>query len=270
MGMFDTFLDKVGLWLSRRVSAVATTYEPYAASRIDLVARVIQPGDVLLVEGGRSKISSAIKYLTQSTWSHAALYVGAMPQFGEEGKPIPSLIEAELGEGVIASPLEKYASFNTRICRPIGLTPEDRAALIAYATARIGDQYDTRNVIDLVRFLLPNPPVPARFRRRMISLGSGEPTRVICSTLIARAFQLVRYPILPRIEQRTEIDEMGHTRHREVLHIRHSSLYTPRDFDVSPYFRVIKPTVELGFDYKSVEWGGVVVTPAPEKAGRFP
>lgn len=253
--MLDTVLDKVGLWLSRRVSAVGTQYEPYAASRIDLVQRVIQPGDVLLVEGGRSKTSAAIKYLTQSTWSHAALYVGAIPGPRSEGQPELCLIEAELGEGVIASPLEKYARFNTRICRPIGLTPEDRAAVITFAIARIGDHYDTRHILDLMRYLLPHPPVPARFRRQMISLGSGEPTRAICSTLIAKAFQHVRYPILPRIEQRDDIDASGMKRRREILHIRHSSLFTPRDFDISPYFRVIKPTIELGFDYKAVEWG---------------
>ena len=30
--------------------------------------------------------------------------------------------------------------------------------------------------------------------------GSGQPTRTICSTLIAEAFDRVLYPILPRVE----------------------------------------------------------------------
>ena len=68
----------------------------------------IRPADVLLVEGARSKINSAIRYLTQSTWSHAALYVGLGANLGErDGEPLV-LIEAELGKGVIASPLSKY------------------------------------------------------------------------------------------------------------------------------------------------------------------
>lgn len=255
MGIVNTLLDRFGHWLARRVTDVATTYEPYAASRPDFVARVIQPGDVLLVEGGRSKIASAIKYLTQSTWSHAALFVGDAHGGRDAEGRVLNLVEAELGFGIIASPLEKYASYNTRICRPVGLTPEDRDRVIAYALDRIGGQYDLRNVIDLMRFLLPNPPIPQRFRRRLLSLGSGEPTRAICSTLIAAAFNEVRYPILPRIEQSSEIDEMGRARKREVLHIRHSSLFTPRDFDVSPFFRVVKPTIELGFDYKTLQWG---------------
>jgi hypothetical protein len=250
----DSLLDRLGNFVARRITATATAYEPYAASRPDYVSRFLEPGDVLLVEGGRSKVAAAIKYLTQSTWSHAALYIGPMPDcLDAEGRPA-TLIEAELGEGVIASPLSKYASFNTRICRPVGLTPEDRVRLIAFAKARIGDRYDLKNVIDLMRYFLPNPPVPQRFRRRMIALGSGEPTRAICSTLIARAFQEIGYPILPRLEQKSEVDGMGRLRNREIYHIRDSSLFTPRDFDVSPFFRVVKPTIELGFDYKSIEW----------------
>ena len=67
--------------------------------------------------------------------------------------------------------------------------------------SHLGTQYDMRNVVDLARYLLPTPPVPTHWRRRMIALGSGEPTRAICSTLIAAAFQHVRYPILPRVER---------------------------------------------------------------------
>lgn len=250
----DNVLDRLGNFVARRITATATAYEPYAASRPDFVSRFLEPGDVLLVEGGRSKVAAAIKYLTQSTWSHAALYVGPMPENLDASGAPATLIEAELGEGVIAAPLSKYASFNTRICRPVGLTMEDRAKLVAFAKSRIGDRYDLKNVIDLMRYFLPNPPVPQRFRRRMIALGSGEPTRAICSTLIARAFQEIGYPILPRLEQKSEVDGMGRLRNREIYHIRDSSLFTPRDFDVSPFFRVVKPTIELGFDYKSIEW----------------
>ena len=119
----------------------------------------------------------------------------------------------------------------------------------------IGIEYDTRNILDMARYLLPTPPIPVRWRRQMLSLGSGEPTRAICSTLIAKAFQEVKYPILPRIER-----VKGHRRatsyysRREILHIRHHSLFAPRDFDLSPYFTIVKPTIEYGFDYKNIEW----------------
>src|SRR5215207_11548476 len=131
-------LDWFGDALARYVSKPTSGYEPYAAARPELVAMVIRPGDVLLVEGARSKINSAIRYLTQSTWSHAALYVGLGANLGErDGEPLV-LVEAELGKGVIASPLSKFNTYNTRICRPIGLTAEDRKAVVHYVVERIG------------------------------------------------------------------------------------------------------------------------------------
>jgi hypothetical protein len=91
----------------------------------------------------------------------------------------------------------------------------------------------------------------------MIALGSGQPSRAICSTLIAQAFQFVKYPILPRIERLGGSDadgSLGAYTRREIMHIRHHSLYAPRDFDLSPFFKIVKPSIEYGFDYKRLEW----------------
>src|SRR6516162_8844122 len=46
----------------------------------------LRPGDVLLVEG-KGRISGGIKYLTQSTWSHSALYVGPIAGATTGGEP---------------------------------------------------------------------------------------------------------------------------------------------------------------------------------------
>lgn len=88
----------------------------------------------------------------------------------------------------------------------------------------------------------------------MLSLGSGDPTRAICSTLIAQAFQSVRYPILPLIDSVPSKDPMCLGCVDEILRVRHHSLFVPRDFDVSPYFDVIKPTLVAGFDHRSLAW----------------
>src|SRR6202030_472284 len=92
----------------------------------------------------------------------------------------------------------KYFRFHTRICRPVGLTAEDCATVCAYAIARVGFGYDVKNITDLMRYLFPLP-VPQRWRRRLIAIGSGDPSRLICSALIADAFRAVQYPILPKI-----------------------------------------------------------------------
>ena len=249
MGMV---LDRIGNWLGRTLSRPVHVHDTTrAASALDL-RRCLEPGDVLLVEG-HSRISTAIKYLTQSTWSHAALYVGDLTEVAD-ASPECCFIEADIVEGVRAVPLTEFTGLHTRICRPVGLTDEDRRRVLAYAIERIGHRYDLRNVIDLARYLFPTPPVPERFRRRMLALGSGDPTRAICSTLIAKAFQSVKYPILPEVRYRDRDDPSCPGCVEEVLHIRHHSLFAPRDFDVSPYFRVVKPTLESGFDYRKLRW----------------
>ena len=110
-----------------------------------------------------------------------------------------------------------------------------------------------KNILDLLRYLFPMP-VPQRWRRRLMALGSGHPTRIICSALIAQAFDSVRYPILPKI---TRVE--SEAARQEILEIRHSSLYAPRDFDISPYFEVVKPTLQNGFDYRKMQWADQIV-----------
>ncbi len=247
-------MNRIGQLLSGFLEKPLSQPPPFESLEPALLQASLRPGDVLLVEGN-SRISLAIKYLTQSTWSHAALYVGDALVGKRPGSPAGALIEADLRRGVIVVPLAKYAIFNTRICRPVGLADEDRQKLVDYMIDSLGKQYDLRNVFDLMRYLLPPPPVPVRWRRRMLALGSGDPTRAICSTLIAQAFQSVRYPILPSVSNVFSRDEHAdQLMIRELLHIRHHSLYTPRDFDVSPYFQIIKPSVERGFDYRALSW----------------
>ncbi len=246
-------LDGIGQFLARYLEKPVQGYEPFTPSDYSALQDTLQPGDVLLVEGN-NHVSGIIKYLTQSTWSHAALYVGRIgDRETEDGEPLV-LVEANLGEGVVGAPLSKYAHYHTRICRPTGLTPEDRERVCAYATERIGFDYDVKNILDLMRFLMPLP-IPQRWRRKMMSMGSGHPTRIICSALIAQAFDSVRYPILPKIS-RVESESAR----EELLEIRHSSLYAPRDFDISPYFEVVKPTLLNGFDYKKMQWADQAIS----------
>jgi hypothetical protein len=224
-----------------------------ATSPPALLKAALRPGDVLLVDGN-TRISVAIKYLTQSTWSHAAFCIGDALGTPKPGEDARTLIEADLREGVRAVPVSAYAGMHTRICRPVGLSQEDLRKVIDFAVSHMGGQYDLKNVIDLARYLLPTPPVPVRWRRRMIAFGSSDPTRAICSTLIAAAFEQVRYPILPDITIEGTNDPACIDCHREVMHIRHYSLYTPRDFDISPYFEVVKPTLAQEFDFHRLVW----------------
>lgn len=248
MGVMNLLGRRLAHFLAqpRRHHARPSTSDPA------LLARTLRPGDVLLVEGS-SRFSTAIKYLTQSTWSHAALYIGEEPLV-DGGKPQPMLIDVDVEQGVRRIALSEFAQQHTRICRPRGLSAAVVEQLVGFMRARIGYSYDLKNVMDLARYLLRQPPVPTYLRRRLIALGSGEPTKAICSTLLAQAFESIRYPILPEIETvRSQVG--GHEQRQEILHIRNYSLYTPRDFDVSPFFEVVKPRLHCEFDYLALRWG---------------
>jgi len=133
--------------------------------------------------------------------------------------------------------------------KPLDSTPpreRDLDAVCQFMSGRSGYQYDLRNVVDLMRYVIQRPPVPSHGKRRMLTLGSGDNTRAICSSLIAQAFQSVRYPILPGVEWAPDAGE--------IHPIRHHTRYAPRDFDVSPDLDVIKPRLRAGFDSHEPVW----------------
>ena len=248
----------------RYLSAPVARYAPFYAADPSVVRAALKPGDILLVEGN-SRVSSIIKFLTQSTWSHAALFIGPHPgDVSPNGEP-NEFLEAEAETGVVTTPLSKYVKFNTRICRPVGVDTTDIQKVVDYAVARVGKQYDSKRILDLLRYLFPYPPVPVWFRRRMLAIGAGDPTKAICSTLIAEAFASIHYPILPeRVSINGKTYGVAPYVQGEFDHIRKYGLYTPRDFDTSPFFQIIKPTLAAGFDYHTVQWAPPNLANAPE------
>ena len=130
------FLKSLGRMLLRRMESKTRPYEKRIVNNMTNLKKVIRVGDVMLVEG-RSEVSRIIQVLTQSSWSHIAMFVG--DKLIDGGNHIPTdpntgldpadrdhaLIEADAGNGVIAVPLDKYRDYNIRICRPqILIIPE--------------------------------------------------------------------------------------------------------------------------------------------------
>jgi hypothetical protein len=229
---------------------------------------MLQLGDVILIEGN-TRLSAIIKFLTQSTWSHAALFVGErVGDIGPNGEA-NVLLEAEAETGVKTVPLSKYAHYNIRICRAVGLSAADKEKVVAYALARIGKPYDSKQIVDLARYLFPYPPVPVWFRRRMLAIGAGDPTKAICSTLIAESFQSIHYPILPeKVTFNGKSIGIAPFVQGEIEHIRKHGLYMPRDFDVSPYFIIVKPGLDGQFDFHSLIWAPPSLTDKDANSGK--
>lgn len=267
-------------WFLRQITRRRRHYRRFVFNDPESLKATIRTGDVLLVDGDQ-RVSQAVKYLTQSSWSHSALFVGdallarwpdrradLLRKYGREARFM--LVEALVDKGVIASPLIKYIDFNIRICRPIGLRAEDLQVVLDHVISRIGDTYDRRNFLDLTRYLLPFHLVPPTLREEALHFGSGKDTETICSTIIAEAFQRVRYPILPvlvrRRKPRTTREKLRQqilgrpTRYAYsgLLRARHPTLYVPRDFDLSPYFEIVKfsPKDLEAFDYRKLQWEG--------------
>jgi hypothetical protein len=193
----------------RRLEAPRRNYEKNMINNMDNLYRVIRKGDIILVEGN-SEISRMIKLLTQSSWSHSAIYVGdelvingnvggepIIKQFGTDANHM--LVEAFTGTGVTAAPIRKYQDFNIRICRPYGILLQDIDSVVSDVIGHLGKQYDHRNIIDLGLMLLP--PLLNPFKKRTIHacLGNCNEFQVICSGMIAKAFQRVGYPIIPAL-----------------------------------------------------------------------
>ena len=203
----------------------------------------IRPCDVVLVEG-RSRISEIIRTITQSPWSHSALYIGRIHDIDDEelrekvlsfyaGDPNEQLIiEAWLGVGTVVEPLSKYRADSLRVCRPAGLARQDAQHIMKFALHHLGFEYDLRQLMDLGRFLFPYSIIPRRWRSSLFEHNAGVPTRSVCSSMIAAAFASVKFPVLPVLEERRD----GSLR----MVPRNSRLFTPRDFDYSPYFDIIK------------------------------
>jgi hypothetical protein len=221
-----------------------SNYQRRVPNDLGRLARTLRPGDVLLVEGD-ARISQMIMYLTQSSWSHAAMYVGdallrwggpeadrALEAFGPEAAQL--LVESDLKDGVAVVPLSRYMEHNLRICRPLGLRPESLDRVLVEMFQHLGVRYDHRNTFDLARYLIPFHLVPRWFRRRSLYLGSSSSREIICSALIAKAFYRVGITIQPPLQ--AQASGRG-----EQLQVRHPSYIMPRDFDLSANFQILKP-----------------------------
>src|SRR5258706_5850577 len=135
-----------------------------AAASLEQLAAALKPGDVLLIEGN-TRVSVAIKYLTQSTWSHAMFYIGDALGAPAPGESPRVLVEADILYGIRAVPLSDVSGMNTRICRPVGLSKEDLQAVIRFTVSHIGGGLQPEKRVCPPR--LPNSH-PTRPRRRRL------------------------------------------------------------------------------------------------------
>ena len=254
---YDWTSKQLVQWLAHE-SRLPGAYSPLS---FDHLQTEVQMGDVLLVEG-RTRVSRAVRAITHSVWTHSALVIGTLGQLrdpalrsiarrhlAEDELGAPLVVESELGRGTIVSSILRYRDDHLRLCRPIGLTESDARRVATFAMLHVGAGYDLRHILDLARFLVPWWwIIPRRWHSSLFEHHHQDPTRQICSTMIARAFSRVRFPVCALI-----VERQG----KLSLLRRNSRLITPSEFDQSPYFAVIKYPLmgddDLGF-YHKLPW----------------
>ncbi len=261
--------QRIVAWLNARPEG-----EPaHSLCNFERLKREIRPADVLLVEG-RSRVSEVIKIVTLSPWTHAGLYIGRPVDIDDPGMRArlarhhdgdpwePLLVESLLGRGTIVRPLSVYEKDHVRVCRPTGLLLDDVRKVVDFAIEQLGTDYDVRQLLDLARLGFPYAVLPRRWRSSLFQHNAGKPTHIVCSSMIARCFQQVGYPILP-------IVRIGEDGERVRFYQRNFRLFVPSDFDYSPYFEIVKFSWWGGNEeaaYRRIDWAGEAGTTAPVAA----
>ena len=244
-------------WLNRTVDA---SFDDLPLTDFERLCEELHAGDIILI-AGQSRVSRMIRSITSSHWTHSAMYIGRLVDIRDENlleriaghytgdAHEPLLLEALLDEGTIIAPVSKYEHYHLRICRPKGISRSDRQQVIAHGLSMIGNDYDIRHLFDLARFLLPFTLLPRRWRSTLFSFKAGMPTRNLCSNMLGEAFASVNFPVLPVVVRQAD--------NTFRLYRRNPKLLTPRDFDYSPYFDIIKyPYIGLQqlAAYRTLPW----------------
>ena len=178
--MFDKIEAYLTAEILKYLAQPTGRYAPFYAPDPQVVRNALQPGDILLIEGN-SRLSATIKYLTQSTWSHAALYAGERPgDVSPHGEP-----------NVLLGGRGRYRALTPCRCRNMsastpGSPPRGRRRRQPDKGHRLrapAPRYQVR----FATYRRPGArpvPIPSGaggFRRRTPSIGCGDPTRAICS-----------------------------------------------------------------------------------------
>lgn len=207
--MYKNLISKISKRISNFLTVEIEKPRIVPLSDFNILLNKIEVCDVVLVEG-RSRSARVITWITRSIWTHSALSIGTLESQSAKVKSIildkypdislscPLLIESQLGMGVIVSSLQVYELDHLRICRPSGISEDQKKQVILHAVQEIGLPYDARQIFDLARFFFPWRIVPRRWQSTLFKHNIQKPTKYSCSLLIAMAFLNAEFPIVER------------------------------------------------------------------------
>ena len=138
--------------------------------------KILNPGDIVLV-AGKGWLSKQIMFLTNSKWSHAALYVGGGRQ---------AVLEA-VDDGVEENAFVTTSKGHTRIAirRLPGLTVEQAEAIKTAAYTKLNKPYDWMQLVTIGVYELVRKHLGIRWS----GLVKNSKRAMICSELVAVAYR---------------------------------------------------------------------------------
>ena len=138
------------------------------------------------------------------------------------------------------------------------------------ALASVGDTYDLRNIFDLARYFFPVSLVPRALSPRGVAFRSGRadpghlfehdrgmlPAGAFSDPADLRAVAAEGQRPAPPARLWQMLRRSDRRAADGVFSIVSPSLITPRDFDLSPYFEIVKFNIieSMRFDYRKMLW----------------
>ena len=137
--------------------------------------QALNPGDIVLV-AGKGWLSKSIMFLTDSKWSHVALYIGGGRR---------AVLEA-VDDGVEENAFATTAKGHTRIAirRLPGLTVEQAEAIKTAAYRELNRPYDYVQLVTLGVYSLARKYLGLRWS----ALVKNKKRAIICSELVELAY----------------------------------------------------------------------------------
>lgn len=147
----------------------------------------LQKGDIILshvplepLKHPGSIVSAAIRKITNSHWSHSAMYLG-------NGK----VLEADWDGVVIDNLVRRYKNTDISFWRHKKIREIDEDYLVADARKTVGKDYDFGQLFDLIPLFI----FRGRWKKRA---KAGSVNKIICSEACSRGYYRQGFPVMKK------------------------------------------------------------------------
>lgn len=225
-------------WLYAPKASITASWCDFNQAR-----HLLEPTDVVLIDAN-TLADRKIKAISGSRWSQAYLYIGRLHDIRNSSlraavnehlncqSDTQLMLKVDLVKGIHITTISELRQQTFRICRPRGLSEEDKQSVINYAISRMSPQAKHAWWPAVRLMLVPWRLLSAKWRLRMFRYLSGRRLRRAVGGTVGDAFSFIQFPILPLVK--------GEEESTSKLYRQYPFIFFAADFDLSPYFDVVK------------------------------